>query len=160
VIKTGVKMISLSYSKISLANIAEKLQLDSAVDAEFIVAKAIRDGVIEAHIDHESGYVQTKDLTDIYSTLEPMKAFNQRIKFCLDLRNQSVKAMRFPPKKYSEELETAEVRKINFWEFCFINFMFFKRNDVQEKKKSLSMLRKWLMKKMMVLLRLLLLYIF
>ena len=39
VIKTGVKMISLSYSKISLANIAEKLQLDSAVDAEFIVAK-------------------------------------------------------------------------------------------------------------------------
>ena len=39
VIKTGVKMISLSYSKISLENIAQKLQLDSAVDAEFIVAK-------------------------------------------------------------------------------------------------------------------------
>lgn len=39
VIKTGVKMISLSYSKISLDNIAQKLQLDSAVDAEFIVAK-------------------------------------------------------------------------------------------------------------------------
>ena len=70
--------------------------------------KAIRDGVIEAHIDHEAGFVQTKDITDIYSTLEPMKAFNQR----LELRNQSVKAMRFPPKKYSEELETAEVFKI------------------------------------------------
>jgi 26S proteasome regulatory subunit N3 len=39
VIKTGVKMISLSYSKISLENIAEKLNLDSAVDAEFIVTK-------------------------------------------------------------------------------------------------------------------------
>jgi hypothetical protein len=39
VIKTGVKIISLSYSKISLENIAQKLQLDSAVDAEFIVAK-------------------------------------------------------------------------------------------------------------------------
>jgi 26S proteasome regulatory subunit N3 len=39
VIKTGVKMMSLSYSKISLENIAQKLQLDSAVDAEFIVAK-------------------------------------------------------------------------------------------------------------------------
>lgn len=111
VIKTGVKMISLSYSKISLDSIAQKLQLDSAVDAEFIVAKAIRDGVIEAHIDHEAGYVQTKDLTDVYSTLEPMKAFHQRIKFCLELRNQSVKAMRFPPKKYSEELETAEERR-------------------------------------------------
>jgi len=111
VIKTGVKMMSLSYSKISLDAIATKLQLDSAVDAEFIVAKAIRDGVIEAHIDHEAGYVQTKDVTDIYSSLEPMKAFNQRIKFCLELRNQSVKAMRFPPKKYSEELETAEERR-------------------------------------------------
>lgn len=111
VIKTGVKMMSLSYSKISLDAIAAKLQLDSAVDAEFIVAKAIRDGVIEAHIDHESGFVQTKDVSDIYSSLEPMKAFNQRIKFCLELRNQSVKAMRFPPKKYSEELETAEERR-------------------------------------------------
>jgi len=111
VIKTGVKMMSLSYSKISLDAIALKLQLDSAVDAEFIVAKAIRDGVIEAHIDHEAGYVKTKDISDIYSSLEPMKAFNQRIKFCLELRNQSVKAMRFPPKKYSEELETAEERR-------------------------------------------------
>ena len=99
--------MSLSYSKISLDSIAQKLQLDSAVDAEFIVAKAIRDGVIEAHIDHENGFVQTKDLTDVYSTLEPMRTFNQRIKFCLELRNQSVKAMRFPPKKYSEELTLA-----------------------------------------------------
>lgn len=111
VIKTGVKMMSLSYSKISLEAISAKLHLDSAVDAEFIVAKAIRDGVIEAHIDHEAGYVQTKDVSDIYSSLEPMKAFNQRITFCLELRNQSVKAMRFPPKKYSEELETAEERR-------------------------------------------------
>ena len=39
VIKTGIRMISLSYSRISLADIAEKLQLDSAEDAEYIVAK-------------------------------------------------------------------------------------------------------------------------
>lgn len=32
-------MISLSYSRISLADIALKLQLDSPEDAEFIVAK-------------------------------------------------------------------------------------------------------------------------
>ena len=32
-------MISLSYSKISLEEIASKLQLDSPEDAEFIVAK-------------------------------------------------------------------------------------------------------------------------
>lgn len=39
VIKTGIRMISLSYSKISLEEIALKLQLDSPEDAEFIVAK-------------------------------------------------------------------------------------------------------------------------
>ena len=39
VIKTGIRMISLSYSKISLEEIASKLQLDSPEDAEFIVAK-------------------------------------------------------------------------------------------------------------------------
>lgn len=32
-------MISLSYSRISLEDIAEKLKLDSSVDAEYIVAK-------------------------------------------------------------------------------------------------------------------------
>ena len=39
VIKTGVRMISLSYSRISLTDIAQKLTLDSPEDAEFIVAK-------------------------------------------------------------------------------------------------------------------------
>lgn len=39
VIKTGVRMISLSYSRISLSDIAAKLLLDSPEDAEFIVAK-------------------------------------------------------------------------------------------------------------------------
>lgn len=47
VIKTGLRSISLSYSRISLADVAQKLMLGSKEDAEFIVAKAIRDGVIE-----------------------------------------------------------------------------------------------------------------
>ena len=42
VIKAGVRMINLSYSRISLTDIAQKLQLDSPEDAEFIVAKVIR----------------------------------------------------------------------------------------------------------------------
>ncbi len=53
--------------------------------------QAIRDGVIEATIDHENGYVKSKDTTDIYSTREPMSAFHQRISFCLDIHNSSVK---------------------------------------------------------------------
>ena len=39
VIKTGVRIISQSYSRISLADIAKKLLLGSSEDAEFIVAK-------------------------------------------------------------------------------------------------------------------------
>ncbi|XP_064616098.1 LOW QUALITY PROTEIN: 26S proteasome non-ATPase regulatory subunit 3-like [Liolophura sinensis] len=111
VIKTGVRMISLSYSRISLSDIAQKLMLDSPEDAEYIVAKAIRDGVIEAVIDHEKGYVKSKETIDIYCTKEPMAAFHQRISFCLDIHNHSVKAMRFPPKSYNKDLESAEDRR-------------------------------------------------
>ena len=71
--------------------------------------QAIHDGVIEATIDHEHGFIQSKETVDIYSTREPMDAFHQRITFCLDIYNQSVKAMRFPPKSYNKDLESAEV---------------------------------------------------
>ena len=46
-----------------------------------------------------------------FSCREPQIAFNQRIEFCLDLHNHSVKAMRFPPKSYNKELESAEDRR-------------------------------------------------
>ncbi|RKP07469.1 26S proteasome non-ATPase regulatory subunit 3 [Thamnocephalis sphaerospora] len=91
VIKTGVRMINLSYSRISLRDICLKLQLDSEEDAEYIVAKAIRDGVIDATIDHEHGYIQSKENADVYSTTEPQHAFDQRITFCLALHDESVK---------------------------------------------------------------------
>ncbi|XP_044738475.1 probable 26S proteasome non-ATPase regulatory subunit 3 [Chrysoperla carnea] len=111
VIKTAIRSIGLAYSRISLQDIAQKLGLDSAEDAEFIVAKAIRDGVIEATIDPEKGYMRSKESSDIYCTREPQLAFHQRIAFCLDLHNQSVKAMRYPPKAYGKELESAEERR-------------------------------------------------
>ena len=60
VIKTGIRMISLSYSKISLRDICIKLHLDSEEDAEFIVSKAIRDGVIDATLDHNGGFMKSK----------------------------------------------------------------------------------------------------
>jgi len=111
VIKTALRCIGLAYSRITPANIAKKLCLDSPEDAEFIVAKAIRDGVIEATLDPEHGYMQSKEATDIYCTREPQLAFHQRISFCLDLHNQSVKAMRYPPKSYGKDLESAEERR-------------------------------------------------
>lgn len=96
VIKTGIRIISLSYSKISLKDICIKLHLDSEELTEYIVAKAIRDGVIEATIDHEKGFMQSKELLDIYSTKLPQNEFDQRIRFCLSLHNDSVKSMRYP----------------------------------------------------------------
>jgi 26S proteasome regulatory subunit N3 len=96
VIKTGIRIISLSYSKISLKDICIKLHLDSEESTEYIVSKAIRDGVIEATINHEKGYMQSNELLDVYSTKLPQNEFDQRIKFCLSLHNDSVKCMRYP----------------------------------------------------------------
>ncbi|KAJ3159809.1 26S proteasome non-ATPase regulatory subunit [Geranomyces michiganensis] len=110
VIKTGVRMISLSYSRISLKDICLKLQLDSEEDAEHIVAKSIRDGVIDASIDHERGFMKSRETKDLYSTAEPQAAFNQRIAFCLNLHNESVRALRFPREAGTKDLENAAER--------------------------------------------------
>ncbi|KAF9428623.1 26S proteasome non-ATPase regulatory subunit [Podila epigama] len=108
VIKTGIRMISLSYSRISLRDVCLKLHLDSEEDAEYIVAKAIRDEVIDATIDHEKGFMRSKENVDIYSTNEPQHAFHQRIGFCLKLHNDSVKAMRFPLKAVNTDAAEVE----------------------------------------------------
>ena len=42
VIRTGLRRINLAYSRISLADIAQKLGLAGVEDTECIVAKAIR----------------------------------------------------------------------------------------------------------------------
>ncbi|KAG2217469.1 hypothetical protein INT45_011905 [Circinella minor] len=111
VIKTGIRMISLSYSKISLRDICIKLHLDSEEDAEFIVSKAIRDGVIDATLDHNGGFMKSKEIVDIYSTNEPQYAFNQRITFCMNLHNDAIKAMRFPLDAHRKELANAEAAR-------------------------------------------------
>lgn len=97
VIKTGLRKINISYSRIHLKDICEKLRLDNEEDVEFIVAKAIRDGVIDATIDHEGAFIQSKEITDVYSSQEPLEAFHARINFCLKMHNEAVKAMRYPP---------------------------------------------------------------
>lgn len=113
VIKTGLRKINLAYSRISLADVCAKLHLDAGVDdAEFIVAKAIRDGVIDATIDHAGGFMQSRESGDIYSTQEPHTAFHRRITFCLDIHNEAVKAMRFAPDAHKQsQLEAAKAHK-------------------------------------------------
>ncbi|OAX80335.1 hypothetical protein ACJ72_05332 [Emergomyces africanus] len=108
VIKTGIRMMSLSYTRISLRDICLRLGLDSEESAEYIVAKAIRDGVIEASLDHEHGYMKSKEVGDVYATGEPGEVFHERIRFCLNLHDESVKAMRFPMNQHRLELKNAQ----------------------------------------------------
>ena len=91
VIKTGLRTMSLTYSRISLRDVCLKLGLDSEETTEYIVAKAIRDGVIEATINHEGAYMQNKEVLDVYATEEPLLAFDERIRFCMSLHNEAIK---------------------------------------------------------------------
>ena len=90
VIKTGVRRLSLSYSRISLRDICVKLHLDSEEDAEYIVGKAIRDGVIEGKVVHEKGWVECGGVKSGYGP-EVADVFGRRIGYCLELHNESVK---------------------------------------------------------------------
>ena len=58
--------------------------MQSEVDTEYMVAKAIADGAIEASItcDTKDGlrYMQSSETADIYRTTEPQLHFDTRIK--------------------------------------------------------------------------------
>ena len=103
VIKAGLRKINLSYSRISIKDITEKLKLENEKETEYIIAKAIRDGVFLATINNEKGYVQSKEIKDIYSTFEPQRAYQNRILFLNNIFVESQKSM-----KYSSQQEQAK----------------------------------------------------
>lgn len=105
VVKAGLRRLKTSYSRISLKDVAMRLGLPSAKSAEFIVAKAVRDGVIDATIDHEGGFVQSHDLMDVYATSEPSEAFHRRIAYCLTTHNDAVRGMKYHEDAYKRQLE-------------------------------------------------------
>ena len=107
VVKAGLRKLHVSYSRLSLQDVADRLSLPSATSAEFVVAKAVLDGVLDATIHHEEGYVQSHDLADIYATKEPAEAFHRRIAYCLTTHNDAVRGMRYPPDAYKKQLEAS-----------------------------------------------------
>lgn len=111
VIRAGLRNIALAYTRISLADCAAKLKLDNPADMESIAAKAIRDGVIDATIDHAAGVLEARAAHDVYSTLEPQAAYHKRITFCLNLHNDALKAMSYPPDAHRGELPDADAIK-------------------------------------------------
>jgi 26S proteasome regulatory subunit N3 len=107
VVKAGLRKLHVSYSRLSLQDVADRLGLPSATSAEFVVAKAVRDGVLDATIHHEEGYVQSHDLVDVYATKEPAEAFHRRIAYCLTTHNDAIRGMRYPPDAYKKQLEAS-----------------------------------------------------
>jgi len=107
VVKAGLRKLNTSYSRISLVDIAKRLGLTHATSAEFVVAKAIRDNVIDGTIHHEDGFLQSHDLVDVYATMEPAEAFHRRIAYCLTTHNDAVRGMRYPPDAYKKQLEAS-----------------------------------------------------
>lgn len=112
VIKTALRIINLSYSRISIRDIGKKIGVESPLDIEGITAKAIHDGVIEAVIDYENQNLESKANTDVYITSEPMKAFHKRIAFCLQLYSDAIRAMQYPDENEKKENEEAKERKM------------------------------------------------
>jgi 26S proteasome regulatory subunit N3 len=104
VLKIGLRKISIAYSRITLTDVAKKLQLPSARNAEYICAKAIHDDVIGAALDHNQGCLVSSEQSDVYSTQAPLEIFHRRIVFCLESHNDAIKAMRYPPNAYKREV--------------------------------------------------------
>ncbi|KEG09375.1 putative proteasome regulatory non-ATPase subunit 3 [Trypanosoma grayi] len=95
VIKTGLRRICQAYSRISIPDVCVKLSMENPADAEYIIAKAIRDGVIDAVIDHEKRHLISSDTVDVYSTSEPLLALQRRIQFLNVTHNEAKRSMRY-----------------------------------------------------------------
>jgi 26S proteasome regulatory subunit N3 len=93
VIKFGLKKINISYSKISIPDIKKRLGLDSVEETEHIVAKAIRDGVIDAVLNHDKQWMESLPITDVYASNDPQIMLDKRIRFCMDLHNDAIKGL-------------------------------------------------------------------
>jgi 26S proteasome regulatory subunit N3 len=121
VVKAGLRKIATSYARISFADVARKLGLGSPEDAEFLAAKAIRDGVLDGVLDHAAGTLESRGAPNVYGGKEPQEAFHRRITFCLDVHAEAVRAMRYPPSAARADLESAEAKAEREREEEFIN---------------------------------------
>lgn len=99
VLKFGLRRINTFYSRISLQDVMVKLGLNSVEETECIVAKAIRDKVIDAVIDREHKELKISDLQDVYTSNAPQGQLDKRIRFWMEIYNDAVKALEFPKKE-------------------------------------------------------------
>jgi 26S proteasome regulatory subunit N3 len=112
VIRSGLRKITSAYSAITFKDIASRLRLPSPEDAEFLCAKAIREGVINAELDHDRACLVASSAEDVYATSRPKEEFHRRIEFCLDIHAEAVRSMRYPPGAFrKDEAALMEARR-------------------------------------------------
>lgn len=99
VIRAGLHKINMSYSRISFSDICSKLGLPEGTDVESMVAKAIRDGVINGTVDFAAKELNILEKGDLYSTREPQINFQKRIDYCTNMINTCNKAMLYSDTK-------------------------------------------------------------
>jgi len=108
VIKAGLRSVATSYSQISFDDIRKKLGLNSNEEAEFVIAKAVSDGVIDARIDREAECMLSQRQADLYCSSEPQKQLHKRIAFSLSLHNDLLKAMQYPDKSATNKFAATD----------------------------------------------------
>jgi len=111
VIKMGLRRICQAYTRIAIADVCVQLALDNPEDAEYIVAKAITDGVIEARIDHEKGHIVTAETIDVYSTTEPLHAVQRRTACCNTAHDEARRGKRDATELDDEEERLKELAR-------------------------------------------------
>jgi 26S proteasome regulatory subunit N3 len=82
-----------------------------------MVTKAIKEGNIVATIaidpKAKQPYMQSIETENVYKTTEPQFTFDSRIKNCLDLYNQAIKALRYPSdNRTGETIEEQREREL------------------------------------------------
>lgn len=55
--------------------------------------------MIDAILDHDLQVMRSKESHDIYTSNDPQNIYHKRIKFCMDLHSDAMKALEFPPKE-------------------------------------------------------------
>ncbi|KII73454.1 putative 26S proteasome non-ATPase regulatory subunit 3 [Thelohanellus kitauei] len=104
VLQAALVKLSLSYSSISLVDIAKKIQLEGN-DVEFVVAKAIKENIIRAEIDHCKGIVNFTPSDDYYHTNKSLKMLQSRSAHCQMLYRKFIMAMTYPKSAYMFEVQ-------------------------------------------------------
>lgn len=93
VILAGLTMISHCYSRISFSDIANMLHIRSDEDAEGFCAKAAADGLIEATIDHDNGYLISVNNNKDETNAGFSERINKDIQDCFGIREDTQRIM-------------------------------------------------------------------